>query len=89
MLRNISDKTLDLKWSGVSISLNPGDCCDVTVSFAADILLEDRFMSKFKDKLEQFTPCEIVKESKPEETVEELVNEIEEEVKHRGRPKKR
>ena len=91
MLKNISNGTVDLKWAGTVVSLNPKDCCDVTASFNAlgmeIVALEDRFVSKFKGKIEKFTP----KASIPDQPdkMPETVPEPEKRGILRGRPKKR
>lgn len=101
MLCNMSDRTIDLKWGGTIVSLNPGDQCDVMLSFG-NILLEDRFMAKFPGKLQKgcfivgggpdasFVPEDVplpVKEVKePEKKPEPPKQAISKPV---GRPKKR
>ena len=79
MLRNISNQTIELKWGGKEVSLNPDDYCDVEVSFNADLLLEDRFISKLAGKLEKFTP----------EIVEPFMDCVEKPLKRKDRTKKR
>lgn len=64
MLKNISNETVNLKWDGVEVSLNPGDVMDVTTSYGAkDKLissLEDRFINNSQGKIVRYTPDPIV-----------------------------
>jgi len=80
MLKNVSKETIELKWTGVVVSLNPGDCCDVTKSFGVEdkqiIALEDRFVSKFKNKIQKYVVKKETEEPAPV-------------VAKKGKPKKR
>lgn len=93
MLKNTSQETIVLKWSGVEISLNPGDQCDVSSSFGARdnviLALEDRFMGKFGGKIMKFTPQPKKEEITP--VIEDLKAEppLVEAKGKRGRPKGR
>lgn len=97
MLKNVSDRTVELRWDGKSVHLNSGDMCDVTASFGVHdkqiLALEDRFMSKFKYMLVKgdFSVVEEKFEAVEEKNEPETVPEPQKMAigKKVGRPKKR
>lgn len=60
MLRNISNEGLNLSWGGIVVVLAPNGLCDVSTAYLAKdkliVALEDRFVGKFKGKIEKFMP---------------------------------
>jgi len=71
MLKNISQETLALKYTGLIVNLEPGQEMDVIEKYGASgkeaSSLEDRFVCKFPQKIIKYeVPIPAVKEIEPE-----------------------
>lgn len=99
MLRNISNEVVILKFDGIEKSLNPKECLDVREFGVNDEpfkdygtqvnFLENRFIDKFKGKIEKFIPEAVTIPIEEVKVAQISGNKARIGKKTRGRPKKR